>query len=97
MDDNIYNIYFISRLYDNIKKFREHYIEILSIVFAIILIFSFVCSLFGITIFDKIIITIFLFLLFINIIFIIFDIIIIIGSKLFALCCKCFNQKKEKK
>ena len=87
----------IKGLYDNIEKFRENYREILSIVFAIILIFSFVFTLFGITIFDKIIITIFLFLLIINIIFIILYIFFMIVFKIIGLCCKCFNQRKENK
>jgi hypothetical protein len=85
----------IKGIYDNIKKYREKFFEILSIVFAIIIIVSWACTFFGITIFDKIIITIFLFLLIINILLIIIDIIIMIFSKIIALCCKCFNQIKE--
>ena len=85
----------IKGIFDNIKKFRENYFEILLKVFAIIFNTSCVCTLYGITIFDKIIISIFLFLLIINILFIILDIILMLFSKISVLCCKCFNQIKE--
>jgi hypothetical protein len=85
----------IKGIFVNIKKFRGNYFEILLKVFAIIFNTSCVCTLYGITIFDKIIISIFLFLLIINILIIILYIFFMIVFKIIALCCKCPNQIKE--